>query len=225
MDSLMSAQIKQTLYNTYQIDLSINSIQELTFQKLQQWSNSNSLNSDGKSDEIETFTPNDTVVRKISENDLHKVFFVHTVGAHIDLMSSIGTYLNAEVCRLQCSQNCKFQTIKEYSNFYGKLIRQKQPNGPYILCGLSYCVLLVLEIGSFLEAEGENVQIICIDGSPENIRSKLDEVYQYFDDTRNIVQQHILTNFAIRFPDISKSEVRINFIFHVIIFNLICIFR
>lgn len=213
MDSLMSAQIKQTLFNTYQIDLSIKSIQELNFGKLQQLDNSNTLKSDRKSFEIETLTPDDTGVHDPLGNNLHKLLFLHTatVEENIDLMTAVATYFSVQVCRLQCSQNCKFKTLHEYSTFYGKLIRQKQPIGPYIFCGFSYDLLLALEICSFLETKGENARVICIDSTTENTRLRLEEEYQHFHDSWNIIQQDILTNFAKRFPNTDKSKVRINF--------------
>jgi amino acid adenylation domain-containing protein len=60
-----------------------------------------------------------------------------------------------------------FATLAEMTGELAAAIRRAQPCGPYRLCGYSMGVPLALQLASMLEAGGEEVSLILIDGLPE----------------------------------------------------------
>lgn len=216
MDSLMSAEIKQSLFKMFDTDLDVKVIQELTFESLCKLDNNKSnvvaSKTNEKSRKTANFTflvPKDTIIQLKSGFGNNKIFFLHPIEGHVDQMVSLATYLNADVYGLQCTIDCKFKSIKEYAVYYENLIRKKQPNGPYVLCAYSYGILIVLELAIILESAGESVRIISVDSSPQYIRFTLNEYYDEEKEDFDIVNIRILRNFALRFPKINKEQVNI----------------
>lgn len=135
---------------------------------------------------------NDPIVELKSGNHQRKIFFFHPIEGHVNHMITLPKKLNADVYGLQCTTECKFETIEEYATFYKKLIHEKQLKGPYFLCGYSYGVVIALEIAFSLEKEGEIVRLISIDGSPEYSKLVLNEMVKNFNFYSNIVHQKML---------------------------------
>lgn len=171
----MNDEIKQTLSKQYEIEMDDKSIQDLTFGILLSWSSEKkkliSLESQ------ETWS-NDIITDLKLGNCQQNVFFLHQIDGNTNQLTSLAMLLNANVYGLQCTSECKFELIQEFGNSYENIIRKKQPEGPYVLCGYSYGVLLVLEIASILEAKGYSVKAICIGVSPDFSRSVADQLFE-----------------------------------------------
>lgn len=152
---------------------------------------------------------NDPMVELKVRNYQKKIFFFHPIEGHTNHMVSLAEHLNADVYGLQCTPECKFETIEDYATYYRKLIQQKQSEGPYILCGYSYGAVVALELAFSLEKDGEIVKVISIDGSPQYSKLVLSEMIKDLDFASNIVHQKMLVYFARSFPGITIEQVTI----------------
>lgn len=208
----MTEEIKQTLYKEYQIDIDTKFIQDLTFGSLLNWNSGNSKLSSAKSKETWTndcdlyILPEHIITDLKVGNNKNNIFFLHPIEGNTNQMTSLALRLNANVYGLECTSECKFERIEDFAAFYGKVIREKQPEGPYILCGYSYGVLLVLEIASILETKGLSVRIICIDGSPEYSKCGFDELFNSVESFSN-VHEKILIDFAMKHSLTDREKV------------------
>lgn len=207
----MATEIKQTLFRNYQLDLNIETIQELTFDNLIKLVNEKNKTAPEKAPTASNFTfltPTDTVIEIKCDKTTKNIFFLHPIEGHIQHMLALAEKMIANVYGLQCTAECHFQTIQEYAKFYEKLIRKIQKDGPYTLCGYSYGTLLALEIGFLLQAEKENVKMIFIDCSPEYVKSAISD--KNVEKLNGIPDNNLLETFAVRFPEITRTQVRID---------------
>lgn len=213
MDSLMSSEIKQTLYRNFQIDLDIKGIQDLTFENLNALNKEKyNLNIQKSNKSLQKHSDiclivNEPVVRLKSGNSIYTIFFLHPIEGHIQSMVALASLINASVYGLQCTKECKYQTIQEYAIYFKQIIRQKQPVGPYIFCGYSYGSLLCLELAFILEAEGETVRVISIDGSPEYVKLSLPNNLTNDTISCDITHHKMIDMFISGFPSIEKEQV------------------
>lgn len=213
MDSLMSSEIKQTLYRNYQIDFDIGKIQDLTFEYFI------TLNTDKHKSNVQIPNKISTKYSDIcliakhsalklkSGNNGRTLFILHPIEGHIQSMVSLASRISATVYGLQCTKECKYQTIHEYAIYFKKLIRQKQAIGPYIFCGNSYGSLLCLELAFILEAEGETVHVISVDGAPEYFKFASGIRLMNSTEHWDINHHKKIEIFVSGFPDVDKEQV------------------
>lgn len=213
MDSLMSSEIKQTLYRNYQMDYDIKKIQELTFENFNDLMKDKQESSVRKPRENLQTVPNiclvanESVVKLKPGNGGKTIFFLHPIEGDTLSMVSLANRLDATVYGLQCTKECTFQTIQEYALHFRKLVRQKQPKGPYIFCGYSYGSLLCLELAFILEAEGEIVRIISVDGSPEHFKYALINDLTHSTKLSDGTHYKMLEMFVSGLPCIDEKQV------------------
>lgn len=213
MDSLMSSEIKQTLFRHYEIDLDIKEIQGITFEYLinlnkeKHISNFQKPDMPSKKHESICVIPKDTVVLLKSGTSSHTIFFLHPVEGHVQSMAELADRINATVYGLQSTKECQYRTIREYAMYYKEYIRQKQPAGPYILCGYSFGSLICLELAFILEAEGETVWIISVDGSPKYFKFAARKNSTNFTEPYDFSHYKKLEIFVLGFRSVDKEQV------------------
>lgn len=208
----MSAEIKQSLYKEFQIEKDVKFIQELTFEILLNWNSENKIikltdskESSKKIGDLSSLLPEQILVDLKTENSKQKIFFLHSIEGHTNHLTSLAMRLNADVYGLQCTAECKFETIEELALHYEKIIRGKQTEEPYMLCGYSYGALLALEIASILESKGLIVRIICIEGSPDYTKFELKQLFTNLESWN--VHEKILMDFAMNHSTKNREEV------------------
>lgn len=150
MDSLMGAEIKQTLERNYDLVLSAQEIRGLTFGKLQELSSgdSASLPAAEKTDEnlvtfenIPEIMPSKALIQlpsKSTDNKKVPVFVVHPIEGVIDALRTFAKNVDAPVFGLQCTENAPLDSITDLAKFYVQEIRNVQTQGPYNLVCLLY---------------------------------------------------------------------------------------
>lgn len=216
IDSLITAEIKQSLYNEFRIEKDVRCIQELTFGILLNWNTCNknvkesvSKETSNKASSLSFQLPDRVIADLKVENSERKIFFLHPIEGHTNHMSPLARRLNADVYGLQCTADCKFETIEDFSCYYEKLIREKQPEEPYYLCGYSYGALLALEIAYIIESKGLVARVICIDGSPDYSKFVANEFYTNLESWN--VHEKLLINFSMDHCQANEEQVRIIF--------------
>lgn len=209
----MLAEIKQTLYRNYQLDLSADEIRELSLNDLLKIGGSNS--SPEATSPIENnissssyLPPHETLVTLNVNDNGKNVYFLHPIEGHVDSMRELSTQLNANVHGFQYTKECKFGTIETISAFYLQRIKEIQDKGPYYLCGYSFGAVLAFEIGLQLEKMGDTVEVFSVDGSPLYMKNFLVDQVVKKENSIERIQQSILTYFAATFTNIDLQKVR-----------------
>nr|XP_023027851.1 fatty acid synthase-like [Leptinotarsa decemlineata] len=173
MDSLMVAEIKQTLYRNFQLEFSVEEIRQLTLEALiSLGENKNTV----LPKKVEQETPKaqsiilteEAVVTLNEHPNCDKiVFFVHPVEGRVDAMRTLAKWTKATVYGFQCTRKSDYDTIPDLARHFIEVLKEKQSKGPYSICGYSYGVILAMEIALQLEEQGEEVNLVFIDGSVE----------------------------------------------------------
>ncbi|KAJ8964696.1 hypothetical protein NQ317_001270 [Molorchus minor] len=223
LDSLMVAEIKQTLYRNYQLELTVDEIRALTIDSLIEIEKG-----DEKVDNCES-TPHphvngkngheeykrklvilkETVV-KLSTNDSSKeiMFLIHPIEGHLEMLKELASQIKSTVYGIQCTKEADYETLHDYAFYFIKKMKTKQTKGPYLLCGYSYGSLVAFEMGLQLERSGENVRVISVDGSPLYVKSILEDGFARRERSVEQSKRAILSNFACTFSNLDEEEVK-----------------
>ncbi|GAB0091808.1 Fatty acid synthase [Sergentomyia squamirostris] len=191
MDSLMGAEIKQTLERNYDMVLSAQEIRQLTFGKLKALesggsspvANATSPNRDEPLEDeddlavqvefSQEFMPADILVRlqsKAPEDSKKKpLFVIHAIEGMVAALKPLAAELTCPVWGLQCTASVPCDTIYELATFYIKQMKTIQSKGPYTICGYSYGAAVAYEMAAQLEKAKEVCSAIMLDGSPRYI--------------------------------------------------------
>lgn len=217
LDSLMVAEIKQTLYRNYQLEVNTEEIRDLTFGQLLAMSETDQNNNNvplenGKSEEIygsvTAMLSKETIVTlNQTKDDSKTIFLVHPIQGHVDVLRTIAKRLKGMIYGFQCTKEADFDSIPDYATYYIKLIKSKKPQGPYFLCGYSFGAAVVLEMALQLEKSGEVVRIAVLDGSPAYVREHLKDLFVKLETSLDKSKTAILVNFLSAFTSLDQEKV------------------
>ncbi|XP_045766807.1 fatty acid synthase [Maniola jurtina] len=189
MDSLMGAEIKQTLERGYDVVLGVQEIRGLTFAKLRE------LGGDAGADapdasvapaspapaapaapgELVQFAaagelmPKQVVVKLPSagaDDDVPPVFMVHPIEGVAEPLRGLAAGVRAPVFALQCTRAAPLDDMAALARFYVAHVRALQPQPPYTLLGYSFGAGVAFEMALQLEAAGCAARLVLVDGSP-----------------------------------------------------------
>lgn len=237
MDSLMGAEIKQTLERNYDVVLSAQEIRALTFGRLVELGNggasaeASSVTNGEKVDNNQVqynldteLMPSKSLVQmasKSSNNENNPIFVLHPIEGVVSALNSLAKEVNAVVYGLQCTADTPLESIEELSKFYIRQIKSVQAKGPYTLVGYSFGACVAFEIGVQLELAGENVKLLLIDGSPSYVASHTGKARNTKNTRGNTVaeQSEALTYFILQFKDIDQQQVFL-YIIHYSVCNI-----
>ncbi|XP_055376639.1 fatty acid synthase [Condylostylus longicornis] len=191
MDSLMGAEIKQTLERNFDIIMSPQEIRSLTVAQLK------TLDAGGAQESVPdtvsnkttttsantlTFDKNQVVfcadlipkepivcLNDSTKSNKNPIFMIHAIEGFADPFKKLAKRLNVKVYGLQCTEDAPLTSIVDLAKYHLKQIKKVQPKGPYSIVGYSYGALLSSEIVSQLENEGETVKLVLLDGSPKYV--------------------------------------------------------
>ncbi|XP_050301861.1 fatty acid synthase [Anthonomus grandis grandis] len=221
MDSLMGAEIKQTLERNYDLVLSAQEIRGLTFGKLQDLSSgggsgptASQKTDDDNLVKFETgmaeIMPSKTLVSlpsKSNDNKKAPVFVVHPIEGIIDAMRTLAKNVDAPVYGLQCTKNAPLDTITELAKFYVQEIKTVQSKGTYNLVGYSFGAVVAFEMGVLLEKQGEKVNLFFIDGSPGYVATHTGKARSKIHKSEAAEQSEAMSFFITQFKDIDQQKV------------------
>lgn len=227
MDSLMGAEIKQTLERNYDVVLSAQEIRVLTFGKLQELGSGGgaaepaaAVNGAPKPSEDNNVVydigtelmPSKPVVQmqsKSSDNKKSPVFILHPIEGVVYALNALAREINAPVYGLQCTQNTPLDSIEDLAKYYIGQVKQIQPQGPYSLIGYSFGACVAFEMGVQLEANSEKVKLLLIDGSPSFVASHTGKARNTRNTAGNTAaeQAEALVYFILQFKDVDQQKV------------------
>ncbi|XP_063535514.1 fatty acid synthase [Cydia strobilella] len=189
MDSLMGAEIKQTLERGYDVLLGVQEIRALTFATLRGMGGDASASSSapasapsssapaspGTGDLVQFATFGELMPKKVlvklpsqpSANPDHKpIFMVHPIEGVVDLLRGVAANVKGTVYGLQCAASAPLEDMAALARFYVKHVRTAQPQPPYTLLGYSFGAGVAFEMALQLEKEGCATRLVLVDGSP-----------------------------------------------------------
>ncbi|XP_044766742.1 fatty acid synthase-like [Coccinella septempunctata] len=221
MDSLMGAEIKQTLERNHDIVMSAQEIRTLTFGKLAELEGGAKMSETGsdktaKKDEQVQYgaielMPTKTLVSMSDKNvDKNKlpVFMVHPIEGSVNALESFAKLIKVPVYGLQCTRDAPLSSIEALSAYYIKQIKSVQPKGPYSIVGYSFGACVAFEIGTQLENDGQKVKLWLIDGSPAYVAIHTGKAR----DTKSLrgnataEESEALVYFIMQFKDIDQQK-------------------
>lgn len=202
MDSLMGAEIKQTLERNYDLVLSAQEIRSLTFGKLKalqsgdvETSSTSATSTDGSATtnsqtigdgtQVEfsfELMPKKCLVELISQATNNKkktnpLFMVHAIEGVVKALEPLASKLNYPVWGLQCTVDAPLDSIQDLAGFYIKQLKTIQPKGPYSIAGYSFGGCVAFEMVSQLEKSKEKCTLLMLDGAPTYV-NWFTEVYK-----------------------------------------------
>lgn len=220
MDSLMGAEIKQTLERNYDVVLSAQEIRALTFGRLIELGNGGAvsetpvLTNGEEVDETQVqynigteLMPSESLIKmtsKSSENNHSPIFILHPIEGVVFALKNLAKEINAPVYGLQCTADTPLESIEALSKYYISRIKNVQPKGPYTLIGYSFGACVAFEIGVQFEAMGETVKLLLIDGSPSYVASHTGKARNTRNTRGNTAaeESEALTYFISQFTDV-----------------------
>lgn len=198
MDSLMGAEIKQTLERSFDLVMSAQEIRVLTFGRLKQLENNNSgevlangsattlsngsvangiassieLIGDGTQVEFNfEFLPKDCLIRldQNKQSSQRPIFIVHAIEGVVNSLKPLAEHLKCPVWGLQCIREAPLDSIATLASFYIKQIKSIQQKGPYLIAGYSFGGCVAFEMIAQLEKQNEKCKLVMLDGSPKYV--------------------------------------------------------
>ncbi|CAH1180924.1 unnamed protein product [Phyllotreta striolata] len=172
LDSLLAAEVKHALYRQFQLDINLEDIRDLTFEKLADMQKNHKI----KHKIVENFPPpllSEVPLVKLNDAGIDNkiiLFMIHPIEGYLHYLVPLAKTLSTTVYGLQCTKESGRETIPDTAEYFLELMRTVQPTGPYFMCGYSYGCTLGFEIALQLEREKERVELVLIDGAPDYAR-------------------------------------------------------
>lgn len=221
MDSLMGAEIKQTLERNYDLVLSAQEIRALTFGRLvelstgggaapttetQQPTQDNNVEFDQKVD----IMPKKVLVQmtsKSSDNKKTPVFVLHPIEGVVNALETLAKNIDAPVYGLQCTANTPLSSIADLAKHYISQIKTVQAKGPYTLIGYSFGACVALEMGIWLEKNKEKVTLLLLDGSHSYVATHTGKAKNSKIQGNTAAEQtEVLIYFIMQFKEIDQQK-------------------
>ncbi|XP_039755412.1 fatty acid synthase [Pararge aegeria] len=184
MDSLMGAEIKQTLERGYDVVLGVQEIRGLTFAKLRELGGAGGAAEPAPAAaaapdaaapappaELAQFAgelvPQQVVVRLPSAAaEGAPVFMVHPIEGVAAPLRGLAAGVRAPVFGLQCTAAAPLEDMAALARFYVTHVRALQAAPPYTLLGYSFGAGVAFEMALQLERAGCETRLVLVDGSP-----------------------------------------------------------
>ncbi|KAJ8943746.1 hypothetical protein NQ318_011957 [Aromia moschata] len=219
MDSLMGAEIKQTLERNYDLVLSAQEIRALTFGNLIELSSGGSASTPNEAtdpkdnnvqfDQTTEIIPTKTLIQmtsKHADNNRTPVFILHPIEGVVKALETLAQNIDAPVYGLQCTANTPLTSIGDLAKFYITQIKSVQSKGPYTLIGYSFGASVAFEMGVWLEKNNEKVKLLLLDGSPAYVATHTGKARSKIQGNTAAEQSEVLGYFIIQFKEVDQQK-------------------
>lgn len=239
MDSLMGAEIKQTLERNFDLVLSAQEIRALTFGRLIELNSGSTLASsppaesnglDHKDNNVQfdqtiEIMPKKSLIQMSSRsNDINAspVFVVHPIEGIVKVLEPLAKNIDRPVYGLQCTEDTPLSSITDLAKYYISQIKTIQPKGLYTLVGYSFGACVAFEMGVWLEKNKEEVNLLLLDGSPGYVATHTGKARSKIHGNTAAEQTEVLMYFILQFKEVDQQKVTVSMrpFFPLIIFFL-----
>ncbi|XP_050549365.1 fatty acid synthase [Spodoptera frugiperda] len=186
MDSLMGAEIKQTLERGYDVVLGVQEIRALTFSKLRGMAGgddaaagdaapsepaagADAAGAQAQFAGLGELMPKQALVKLPSAAPAgaeRPVFMVHPIEGVVEMLRGLAAAVRAPVYGLQCTAAAPLDDMAALARHYVATLRALQPRPPYTLLGYSFGAGVAFEMALQLEQAGCETRLVLVDGSP-----------------------------------------------------------
>lgn len=225
MDSLMGAEIKQTLERNYDLVLSAQEIRALTFGRLVELSNGGGGSAPAETsldpkdnnvvyDTTAEIIPSKTLIQLTSKSTDSKrtpVFVLHPIEGVVKALETLASNIDAPVYGLQCTSTTPLNSIADLAKYYITQIKTVQPKGPYTLIGYSFGACVAFEMGVWLETNNEAATLLLLDGSPSYVATHT-KARRKIQENTAIEQSEVLLFFIQQFKEIDQQKTMADFV-------------
>ncbi|KAJ8935858.1 hypothetical protein NQ314_012613 [Rhamnusium bicolor] len=219
MDSLMGAEIKQTLERNYDLVLSAQEIRALTFGRLIELSTGEGSapveipgpkDNNVQYDQTAEIIPTKTLIQltsKSTDNKKQPVFVLHPIEGVVKALETLAKNIDAPVYGLQCTSNTPLTSITDLAKFYITQIKLVQSKGPYTLIGYSFGACVAFEMGVWLEKHNEKAKLLLLDGSPSYVATHTGKARSKIQGNTAAEQSEVLIYFILQFKEIDQQKI------------------
>ncbi|CAG9862121.1 unnamed protein product [Phyllotreta striolata] len=223
MDSLMGAEIKQTLERNYDMVLSAQEIRALTFGKLTELSSGGGgggaapvaetqpQDNNVQFDKSIDIMPTKVIVQmasKSNDNKKQPVFVLHPIEGVVKALETLAKNVDAPVYGIQCTSTTPLTSIAELAKYYIAQIKTVQSKGPYTLIGYSFGACVAIEMGIILEKNNEKVNLLLLDGSHSYVATHTGKAKTSKIQGNTAAEQtEVLLYFVSQFKEIDQQKV------------------
>lgn len=227
MDSLMGAEIKQTLERNFDLVLSAQEIRALTFGRLIELNSGSApvgaptaetVDPDPKDNNVQfdqaiELMPKKALIQMISKsnNKGAPVFLLHPIEGVVNALETLAQYVEGPVYGLQCTAESPLTSIADLAKYYISQIKTVQSKGPYTLVGYSFGACVAFEMGIWLERNKEEVKLLFLDGSPTYVATHTGKARSKIQGNTAAEQSEVLVYFILQFKEIDQQKVIISF--------------
>lgn len=219
MDSLMGAEIKQTLERNYDFVLNAQEIRALTFGSLRELGKGTTSTPESPTSKSQVqfdlnteIMPSKCLVQmssKVTDSNRSPVFVLHPIEGVVNSLQVLARNIEAPVYGLQCTSTTPLTSISDLAEYYNGQIKTVQNKGPYTLIGYSFGACVAFEMGVQLENKGEQVQLLLIDGSPVYVATHTGKAKNTKALSNTAAEQsEALIYFVIQFKELDQQKVR-----------------
>ncbi|XP_057664642.1 fatty acid synthase [Diorhabda carinulata] len=216
MDSLMGAEIKQTLERNYDLVLNAQEIRALTFGRLIELGDGggltepvtvvqdNNVNFDTSTD----IMPKKNLVQMNSRDEkLPPVFVVHPIEGVVTALEDLAKNIKVPVYGLQCTASTPLTSIGDLAKYYISQIKTVRPKGPYTIIGYSFGACVAIEMGIYLERNKEKVDLFLVDGSHSYVATHTGKAKNTkIQGNTSAEQSEVLIYFIMQFKEIDQQK-------------------
>ncbi|KAJ8972225.1 hypothetical protein NQ314_000286 [Rhamnusium bicolor] len=200
MDSLMGAEIKQTLERNYDLVLSAQEIRALTFGRLIELSTGEGSapveipgpkDNNVQYDQTAEIIPTKTLIQltsKSTDNKKQPVFVLHPIEGVVKALETLAKNIDAPVYGLQCTSNTPLTS-------------------PYTLIGYSFGACVAFEMGVWLEKHNEKAKLLLLDGSPSYVATHTGKARSKIQGNTAAEQSEVLIYFILQFKEIDQQKI------------------
>lgn len=229
MDSLMGAEIKQTLERNYDVVMSAPEIRQLSFGKLKALESgvadasatpatttTSSSGAIGDGTQVvfnkDQLMPTQCLVQLQSQataaTKKHPLFLIHAIEGFVTALVPLAARLNVPVYGLQCTAEAPLTSVTDLAAYYIKQIKTVQKTGPYTIVGYSFGGSVAFEMVSLLEKAKEKATLVMLDGSPKYVSWYTDAQQQRLEGGATEAQgeSHALAYFVLVTANLSYSQ-------------------
>lgn len=226
MDSLMGAEIKQTLERGYDLALGVQEVRALTFGKLRQMAGGDASPAAAPTPvtpaapepkdlaqlaALDELMPKEVLVKMPSQPSSQggdrQVFMLHPVEGSVSVLEGLAERVKGRVWGLQSASEVPLRDMAALAAHYVRRVLETADSGPLLLVGYSFGAGVAFEMALQLEAAGRSARLVLVDGSPDYLAQHTHRGKKRSTRTAATDEADALAYFAQQFVDVDAGRL------------------
>nr|XP_050849711.1 fatty acid synthase-like [Vespula vulgaris] len=222
MDSMMAVEIKQTLEREYEIYLTAQDIRSLNFAKLMEMNNKEADKKNRNENTTKEILAGTKILMQLfgeklsseiiiqlktnPEEGRDEIFFIPGIEGYGSIFKTLESKIKSPASCFQLATNYELKTVEEMADsLLPHLLEKLKDRTNFTLVGYSFGSLITIELARKLEARGFNGQLILIDGSPQQMKTLLNQ--HMYSSSEEELQSNILLGIMDAFTPTNSEQL------------------